>query len=114
MKTKKMNIKISDKVVIITGKDKGKDGKVVQILPAMNKVVVEGVNVMYKHLKSRQKGEKGQRVQFNGPVIISNLMLICPKCNKPSRLGIKISKGTEDVSTKTKARFCKKCKEVID
>jgi len=98
----------------MSGKDKGKVGKVLQILPEMNKVVAEGINVMYKHLKSRQRGEKGQRVQFNGPVVTSNLMLVCPKCNKPSRLGFKTSQSVEDASKKTKARFCKKCNEVID
>ena len=104
-------IKVNDKVQVMSGKDKGKTGKVLQILPGLNKVVVEGVNTMYKHIKSRKKGEKGQRVQFNGPLIGSNLMLICPKCNKPSRLGVKIS---ETANKKTKVRVCKKCKEVID
>jgi len=109
-----MKIKVNDKVQVMSGKDKGKTGKVLQILPEMNKVVAEGINVMYKHLKSRQRGEKGQRVQFNGPVITSNLMLICSKCNKPSRLGVKISNSVKDVNKKVKARFCKKCNEVID
>lgn len=110
----KIKIKVNDKVQVMSGKDKGKTGKVLQILPDMKKVVVEGINVMYKHLKAKQRGEKGQRVQFNGPVITSNLMLVCPKCNKPSRLGIRITEGIEDVNKKTKARFCKKCNEVID
>lgn len=106
-----IKIKVNDKVQVLSGKDKGKTGKVLQILPDLNKVVVEGINTMYKHIKSRKKGEKGQRVQFNGPVVSSNLMLICPKCSKPSRLGVKIS---ENATKKTKVRFCKKCKEVID
>lgn len=109
-----MKIKVNDKVQVMTGKDKGKSGKVLQVLPEMGKVVVEGINVMYKHLKAKSKSEKGQRVQFNGPLTIGNLMLLCPKCNKASRLGIRISKSTEDASKKTKARFCKKCNEVID
>jgi large subunit ribosomal protein L24 len=109
-----MKIKAKDKVQVMAGKDKGKTGKVLQVLPEMNKVVVEGINVMYKHIKARQKGEKGQRVQFNGPLIVGNLMLVCPKCNKASRLGVRISEGTEGSNKKTKARFCKKCNEVID
>jgi large subunit ribosomal protein L24 len=109
-----MKIKVNDKVQVLTGKDKGKTGKVLQILPEMQKVVVEGINTMYKHLKAKSKSEKGQRVQFNGPVLTSNLMTVCPKCNKPSRLGIRISENTEDSNKKTKARFCKKCNEVID
>lgn len=105
----KMKIKVSDKVQVMAGKDKGKTGKVLQVLPDMEKVVVEGINVMYKHIRSQKKGEKGQRVQFNGPIVLSNLMLICPKCNKPSRVGVKLGE-----SRKAKARVCKKCKEVID
>ena len=103
-----MNIKVNDKVVITAGKNKGKDGKVVQILPTMNKVVVEGVNVMYKHLRPQKSGEKGQRVQFNGPITVSNVMLVCPKCSKQSRTGVRVG------DNKQKARFCKKCNEVID
>ena len=89
----KMKIKVNDKVQVMSGKDKGKTGKVLQILPELDKVVAEGINVMYKHLKARSKTEKGQRVQFNGPVMISNLMLVCPKCNK-GHLAITYSKKT--------------------
>lgn len=96
-------IKVNDKVLVTSGKDKGKSGKVVQFLPTENKLVVEGINLMYKHLRSNKKGEKGQRVQYNGPLAISNVMLVCPKCNKNVRVGIK-----------DKNRFCKKCQEVID
>ncbi len=104
----KQKIKINDQVSITAGKDKGKTGKVIQILPDMDRVVVEGINTMYKHIKSQKKGEKGQRIQFNGPVRVSNMMLLCPKCNKASRLGIKI------LENKQKSRFCKKCNEIID
>lgn len=105
---KKIRIKINDKVQVMTGKDKGKIGKVLQILPAMDKLVVEGVNVMYKHLRPQKKGEKGQRVQFNGPLAVSNVLLLCPKCSKPARLGLRQS------AEGARARFCKKCQEVID
>lgn len=105
----KFKIKVNDKVTVIAGKDKGKSGKVLQVMPENNKIVVEGINTMYKHIKSRQKGEKGQRVQFNGPVAVSNLMLACPKCNKNAKIGIKMSEDG-----KQKSRFCKKCNEVID
>jgi len=102
-------IKVNDKVIVLTGKDKGKKGQVTQILPSMNKAVVEGVNIMYKHLKSKKRGEKGQRVQFNGPLHLSNLALICPRCQKVVRSGLKLSENS-----KNKVRFCKKCQEVID
>lgn len=102
-----MKVKVNDKVQVMTGKDKGKIGKVTQILPSMKKVVIDGVNTMYKHIKSQKKGEKGQRVEFNGPVAISNVRIICPRCSKPSRIGWQ-------VSGKEKSRVCKKCKEVLD
>lgn len=105
-------IKVNDKVQITTGKDQGKTGKVLQILPDMDKVVVEGINVMYKHMRPQKRGEKGQRVQFNGPITVSNVMLICPKCSQLSRTGIKIS--TAENGQRAKSRVCKKCKEVID
>ncbi len=104
-----MKIKVNDKVQVISGKDQGKSGKVIQVLLGMNKIVVEGVNTMYKHIKSNKRGEKGQRVEFNGPIPISNVMLVCPKCNRLARLGFKL---TED--GKQKSRICKKCQEVID
>lgn len=107
-------IKVNDKVAVIAGKERGKSGKVLQILPDLDKVVVEGANVMYKHLRPKKTGEKGQRVQFNGPVDLSNVMLICPKCNKNTRVGFKVSTSSSDVKTKSKVRFCKKCKEVIE
>lgn len=105
-------IKVNDKVQVTTGKDKGKTGKVLQILPEMKKVVVEGINTMYKHMRPQKRGEKGQRVQFNGPIAISNIMLVCPKCSKLSRAGVKTS--TSEAGKSTKHRVCKKCNEVID
>ena len=102
-------IKVNDRVIVLIGKDKGKKGQVTQILPSINKAVVEGVNIMYKHLKPKKRGEKGQRIQFNGPLHLSNLALICPQCQKVVRSGLKLSENS-----KNKVRFCKKCQEVID
>lgn len=104
----KMKLKVNDQVKVIAGKDKGKTGKITQILPELNKVVVEGVNKMYKHIKSRRKGEKGQRVEFNGPLHISNVMLLCPKTNQATRVGMKVN------GDKSKSRLSKKAKEIID
>lgn len=103
-----MKIKKGDKVKIITGKDKNKQGKVLQVLPQKEKVVVEGLNLVIKHVRPRRAGEKGQRIQFPAPLHISNVMLVCPKCNKSTRVGYKI------LENKKKVRLCKKCKEVID
>ena len=100
-----MNIKRDDMVKVLSGKDKGKKGKVLQVFPAQELVVVEGVNAMYKHMKSGRAGEAGQKIEFNGPVNASNVQRICPKCGKPSRSGYKV------VDDK-KVRVCKKCGEV--
>ena len=103
-----MKIKKNDKVQIITGKDKGKKGKVIDILAERNAVVVEGINLIVKHVRPRREGEKGQRIQFPSPLNSSKVVLICPKCSKKSKVNYKI------LENKKKVRVCKKCKEVID
>lgn len=108
----KYKIKVNDKVAVVAGKDKGKSGKVLQVLPDMKKIAVEGINVMYKHLRPQKKGEKGQRVQFNGPIAISNVMVVCSKCGRPARLGIRSAASA--AGKQSRERYCKKCKEVID
>lgn len=111
----KMKFKVNDQVQILTGKDKGKTGKIIQVLPTMNRVVVDGVNIMYKHLKPRRKGEKGQRVQFNGPLNATNVILLCPKCGKATRIAYRLSENkTDQGSKKIKNRVCKKCSELND
>lgn len=86
-------IKSGDTVLILSGKDKGKKGKVLQVLPAEWKVVVDGVNQMTKNVRARKSGDQGQRVQFNGPVDLSNVMLIDPKSNQPTRIGSMLVNG---------------------
>ncbi len=102
-----MNIKTGDKVKVIAGKDKGKTGKVVQVLPKLDRVVVEGANILVKHMRPRKQGEKGQKIQLPAPLNVSNVAFICPKCNKQSRIGNKILENGK------KVRVCKKCKETI-
>ncbi len=106
-----MRIKKGDNVKIMKGKDRGKTGKVIQSFPRVGKVVVEGVNMTVKHMRTRREGEKGQKLEFAGPITVANVMLVCPKCAKPTRVGMK---AFEDAGKKRKARFCKKCKEVIE
>jgi large subunit ribosomal protein L24 len=106
-----MNIKKGDKVTILAGKDKGKTGKVLQVFPKRERVSVEGLNLLIKHMRPRREGEKGQRIEFPAPMNISNLMLICPKCSKPARVSYKTVKG--DKGSK-KFRVCKKCDQVVD
>src|SRR5690606_2003908 len=90
-----MRIRKDDNVTIIAGKNKGKSGKVLQAFPESNKVAVEGVNVTVKHLKLRRPGEKGQKVEYNAPLSVTNVMLVCPKCTKPTRVA---TKAIEDKS----------------
>ncbi|MBU0707821.1 50S ribosomal protein L24 [Patescibacteria group bacterium] len=103
-----MKIKKNDTVKIISGKDKGKKSKVLQVLPEDNRVVVEGANVFVKHMKPKKAREKGQKIHFNAPLNVSNVILICSKCNKQTRIGYK------KLANNKKVRICIKCKEVID
>ena len=107
-----MNIKKDDKVKILTGKDRGKSGKVLQILPARAKVSVEGLNLLIKHLRPRRAGEKGQRIEFPAFIDASNVALICPKCGKATRVSHKTIQ-LEGQKAK-KFRVCKKCQEAIE
>lgn len=102
-----MRIKKGDKVKILAGKDKGKTGKILSVFPEREKVSVEGINILIKHLRPRKQGEKGQRIQFPAPMSISNVMLICPKCSKTTRVGYR------RLENKKKVRACKKCGEII-
>ena len=119
-----MKLKKGDKVQIIQGKDrvktnkkggkvaKGNQGKVLQILTQESRIVVEGLNLKYKHVKAKREGEKGQRIEFPAPLAISNVLLVCPKCNKATKVGYKLLDS--DVKGKKKVRICKKCQEAID
>lgn len=101
-----MRIKKGDQVQIIAGKDKGKSGKVTKTIPHAGKIVVDGLNMVKKHVRARREGEKGQRVEIAAPLDASNAMLVCPQCGKPSRVAYKIT-------AKDKTRVCKKCGKEI-
>ena len=103
-----MKIKKGDTVLIISGKDRARKGKVLQVIPKEEKVLVEGINIRKKSVKPKKSGEKGQIVEMPGPISVSNLKLICPKCKKATRIEYKIIKS-KDASKKTKIRICKKC-----
>ena len=102
----KMSIKKDDLVVVLSGKDKGKQGKVLQVSPKEGKVIVEGCNMVTKHVKPRQMGEAGGIVKAEGALYASKVMLVCPKCGKPTRLAHKV---LED----GKMRLCKHCGETF-
>lgn len=114
-----MKIKKNDTVKILVGKDRGKTGKVLSVLKKTKynkesvRVVVEGLNLRYKHLRPKRQGEKGQRIMFPAPMDISNIILICPKCGKPTRVGYKVREGRVETSRERKQRVCKKCKAII-
>ncbi|MCX6792774.1 MAG: 50S ribosomal protein L24 [Candidatus Falkowbacteria bacterium] len=108
-----MNIKRNDNVLVLAGKDKGKSGKVLQVFADLNRASVEGVNLLIKHMRPRNKNEKGQRIEFAAPLNISNLALICPKCGKPTRIAHKVL-ISEDKKKHNKVRVCKKCQANID
>jgi len=99
-----MNIRTGDNVKIIAGREKGKTGKVMQSFPKELKVVVEKLNVRTRHLRAA-RGSKGQRVEFSAPLPVANVMLVCPKCAKPTRV------GHAALADGKKVRVCKKCKE---
>lgn len=88
-----MKIKKGDKVIVIAGKDKGKSGKVLRAIPTLDKVVVEGVNVVKRHQRARRSGQTGQIVDKTLPVHISNVAIADPKSGKPTRIGIKHENG---------------------
>lgn len=113
-----MKIKRNDTVKILSGKDKGKTGKVLKVLFATNsknktRVVVEGLNLRYKHVKARRQGEKGQRIMFPAPLPMAKVVLVCPKCGKPTRVGYKLLEQRLETSREKKQRICKKCNSVI-
>ena len=104
-----MKIKKGDTVLIISGKDKGKKGKILEVFPKEERILVEGVNLMKKHQRPRKAGEKGQIIELPKPIDISNAELICSKCGKATRVGYKPK--TKD--QKLKIRICKKCGQEI-
>jgi large subunit ribosomal protein L24 len=84
-----MKLKKNDNVIVLIGKDKGKKGKIVRVLTAKNKVVIEGLNMMKKHQRARKGGEKGQIMNVSMPIHASNVMIVDPKTGKGSRIGKK-------------------------
>jgi large subunit ribosomal protein L24 len=117
-----MKIKKGDKVKILSGKDRGKTGKVLQVFVDREKASIEGLNLLIKHMRPRKQGEKGQRIEFPAPMSISSLMLVCPKCNKPTRVKYQYTETVKNNITQTadpkkikkKIRVCGKCKQIID
>ena len=94
-------------VKVLAGKDRGKTGKVLKIFPKEKRLLVEGINFIKKHTRQTKQDTKGGIIQKESPIQISNVMLICKKCNKATKIGTKI------MNDGSKVRVCKKCKEII-
>ena len=102
-----MEIKVNDNVLVLTGKYKGKQGKVLATFPKANTVAVEGVNIVHKHEKARKTTDTSRIVTEEGPIDVSNVMIVCDKCGKATRV------AHSEVDGK-KVRVCKKCGAVLD
>ena len=102
-----MNIKTNDTVIVLSGKDKGKQGKIISADPKAGKVIVEGVNVAKRHQRARRQNEESGIIKKETPIYACKVMLVCPKCGKPTRVGHSI-----DADGK-KTRACKKCGAAI-
>ena len=99
----KMNIKKDDVVVVLSGKDKGKQGKVLEVMPKERKVVVEKINMVSRHTKPRRQGDQGGIIQKEAPLYACKVQRVCPKCNKATRPAHKLLADGKQVSV------CKKC-----
>ena len=110
-----LNVKKGDTVVVISGKDKGKKGKIMVAQPDDERVVVQGAAMVTRHVKPRKQGQPGGRIEKEGPIQASNVMLVCPKCDKPTRIAHKLKEVEISGEKKQKSvRVCKKCGKVID
>ena len=98
----KLHVKTGDEVIVLNGKSRGKKGKVLEVSPKEGKVIVEGVNIVTKHVKPRQMGEPGGLIKAESALYACKVQLVCPKCGQPTRVG---HEGTG----KDKKRVCKKC-----
>lgn len=103
----RIKIKKGDTVKVLTGKDNGKSGVVERVFAVENKAVVKGVHILKKHVKPSQKNPSGGIIDINKKMDVSDLMLVCPNCGKPSRVGYIVEKDV-------KIRVCKKCKKSVD
>lgn len=103
-----LKIKRGDLVEVISGKDKGKRGKVLKVIPRERKVIVEGVNMVKRHQRPIPQLREGGIIEREAPIYISKVMVVCPNCDRRTRVGFKVLENGD------KVRYCKKCGEIID
>lgn len=99
----KMSIKKGDTIVVLSGKDKGREGKILEVMPKSGKVVVEGINIVSRHTKPRKQGDESGILKKAAPLYAAKVMRVCPKCSKPTRPASKVK------ADGSRARVCKKC-----
>jgi large subunit ribosomal protein L24 len=104
----RVHVKKGDNVIVLNGKDRGKKGKVLSVMPSKHMVLVEGINMVTKHVKPRNQYQQGGIIHKEAPVNADKVMLVCGKCGKPTKV------KKEFLDNGSKARVCKKCGEVID
>lgn len=102
-----LNVRRGDRVKVITGKDAGKEGKILRALPEKQRVIVEGVNKVKKHTRPTQKQPQGGILEVEAPIHVSNVMLVCPNCGEPTRVGHRREDGA-------RLRVCKRCDKQIE
>lgn len=103
-----MKIRKNDTAIIIAGKDRGKKGKVRRALPKEDRVIVEGLNMIKRHSRARRAARQAGIIELEAPIHVSNVMLLCNKCGKPTRVGFRF------LDDGRKVRICRSCQEVID
>lgn len=101
-----MKLRAKDKIKVVMGKDKGREAVVERVYPNQDKILAAGINIYKKHIKKSEKVPQGGLVELPRPISVSKLVLICPKCAKPTRIGYKLNQ-------EKKIRICKKCKKEI-
>jgi large subunit ribosomal protein L24 len=103
-----LSVKKNDTVLVIAGREKGKKGRVLSVYPSKGRLLIEKINMIRKHMKPTRKYAQGGIIEKEAPLHISNIMLICPKCNKPTRI------SNTHLQEGRRVRMCKKCREVMD
>jgi len=101
-----MKLHKGDQIIVTSGKDKGRKGKIEKIIPSKNKVLIPGINMYKRHMKKRDEKNPGGIIDITRPLPVSNIALICPKCSQPTRIGYLLTKDE-------KIRICRKCEQQI-
>ncbi len=107
-----MRVRKNDQVLVLAGNYKGKKGKVLKVFPDEHRVIVEGVNFIKRHTRPSQQNQQGGIIEKEAPIHVSNVMVVCPKCNTPSRMGSK-AVYDEQRDRKSRVRVCKNCNEML-